>query len=182
MASANLSRIVEEQIEVLKKEWREEVRKSEYLTTYKEISDEETTQRGEAVYLHLRDWLKEGATNESAEVYFVKVGATRFRERFPLTEVHYAVYLLKKIFWSKIDWRDKVTGAFETSNATKIINVFNDYFDLASFNITKGYFNEMLNSINDDKKLSKADLKSLLTKGQLNPETLEDDEFIWRPI
>lgn len=182
MASANLSRIVEEQIESLKKEWCEEVRKSEYLTSYKEISDEETTKRGEAVYLHLMDWLKEGATNQSAESYFVEVGATRFRERFPLTEVHYAIYLLKKIFWSKIDWRDKVTGAFETSYATKIINVFNDYFDLASFNITKGYFNELLNSINDDKKLSKADLKKLLTKGQLDPEALEDDEFIWRHV
>lgn len=182
MASANLSRIVEEQIDALKKEWCEEVRKSEYLTTYKEINDEVTTQRGEAVYLHLRDWLKEGATNQSAEKYFEEVGANRFKERFPLTEVHYAIYLLKKIFWSKIDWRDKVTGSFETTNATKIINVFNDYFDLASFNITKGYFNELLNSINDDKKLSKADLKSLLTKGQLDPEALEDDEFIWRHI
>jgi hypothetical protein len=106
----------------------------------------------------------------------------RFKERFPLTEVHYAVYLLKKIFWSKIDWRDKVTGAFETSNATKIMNVFNDYFDLASFSITKGYFNELLESLREEKKLSKEDLKNLLTKGRLDPEVLEDDEFIWRHV
>jgi hypothetical protein len=130
----------------------------------------------------LREWLKEGATNKSAEEYFENVGAIRFNERFPLTEVHYAVYLLKKIFWSRIDWRDKVTGAFETSNATKIMNVFNDYFDLASFSITKGYFNELLNSIKDDKSISKEDLKKLLTKGKLNPEALEDEEFIWRHV
>lgn len=182
MATTNLSRIVDEQIEVLKKEWLVEVRKSEYLTTYNSFKDDEILIRGEAVYLHLSDWLKGGATNQSAEKYFEEVGSSRFKERFPLTEVHYAIYLLKKIFWSKIDWRDKVTGAFETSNATKIINVFNDYFDLASFNTTKGYFNELLNSINDNKKLSKEDLKSLLTKGQLNPEELEDDEFIWRHV
>jgi hypothetical protein len=182
MANANLSRIVDEQIDLLKKEWLSEVRKSEYLKTYKAFSDEETLIRGEAVYLHLSEWLKEGATNQSAEKYFEEVGANRFKERFPLTEVHYAIYLLKKIFWNNIDWRDKVTGSFETSNATKIINVFNDYFDLASFNITKGYFNELLNSINDNKKLSKEDLKSLLTKGQLDPEELEDDEFIWRHV
>ena len=63
-----------------------------------------------------------------------------------------------------------------------MLQKFNDYFDLASFNTTKGYFNELLNSINDNKKLSKEDLKSLLTKGQLNPEELEDDEFIWRHV
>ncbi len=182
MASANLSRIVDEQITALKSEWLQEVRRSSYLETYKTFNDDETISRGEAVYLHLRDWLKEGATNESAEKYFESVGSTRFNERFPLPEVHYAIYLLKKIFWNKIDWRDKVTGAFETTNATKIMNVFNDYFDLANFSITKGYFNELLNSLNDDKKLSKEDLKSLLTKGKLNPEILEDEEFIWRHV
>lgn len=182
MAIRNLSKIVDDQINDFKKEWLSEVRKSEYLTTYKAFSDEETIKRGEAVYTHLSEWLKEGATNKSAEEYFEKVGSLRFKERFPLTEVHYAVYLLKKIFWSRIDWRDKVTGAFETSNATKIMNVFNDYFDLASFSITKGYFNELLNSIKDDKIISKDELKKLLTKGQLDPEKLDEDEFIWRHV
>ena len=182
MATGNLSKIVEDQIDDLKSEWLEEVRKSDYLATYNTFNDQETINRGEAVYAHLKDWLQEGATNKSAEEYFEKVGAIRFQERFPLTEVHYAIYLLKKIFWNRIDWRDKVTGAFETTNATKIMNVFNDYFDLANFSITRGYFNELLNTINDDKKLSKEDLKTLLTKGQLNPEVLEDDEFIWRHV
>jgi hypothetical protein len=182
VATGNLSKIVDDQIDELKKEWLEEVRKSEYLATYKSFNDVETVKRGEAVYSHLRDWLKEGATNKGAENYFEKVGESRFDERFPLTEVHYAVYLLKKIFWSKIDWRDKVTGAFETTNATKIMNVFNDYFDLASFSITKGYFNALLNSIKDAKSISKDELKELLTKGKLDPEALEDDEFIWRHV
>jgi len=182
MANWNLSKIVDTQIDELKKEWLAEVRRSEYLATYKTFSDEETITRGEAVYLHLSEWLKEGATNEKAEKYFEKVGEIRFKEKFPLPEVLYAVYLLKKIFWNRVDWRDKVTGAFESSNATKIMNIFNDYFDLASFSITRGYFNELLNSITDDKKLSKSDLKELLTKGKLNPEILEDEEFIWRHI
>jgi hypothetical protein len=60
MANTNLSRIVDEQIESLKQEWLTEVRKSEYLKTYKIFSDEETLKRGEAVYLHLSDWLKQG--------------------------------------------------------------------------------------------------------------------------
>lgn len=182
MGTGNLSKIVDEQIDELKKEWLDEVRKSEYLKTYKSFSDGETIKRGEAVFTYLREWLKEGATNKNSEEYFENVGAIRFQERFPLTEVHYAIYLLKKIFWSRIDWRDKVTGAFETGNTTKIMNVFNDYFDLANFSITKGYFNALLKSIGDDKKISKSDLQSLLTKGSLNPEILEDDEFIWRHV
>ena len=182
MATGNLSKIVDNQIDELKQEWFEEVRKSEYLTTYKSFSDNDILNRGEAVFTHLSEWLKEGGTNKSAEEYFEQVGSVRLQERFPLTEVHYAIYLLKRIFWNKIDWRDKVTGAFETANATKIMNVFNDYFDLASFSITKGYFNELLKTIKDDKIFSKEDLKELLTKGKLDPEELEDDEFIWRHV
>lgn len=182
MATGNLSKIVDNQIDELKREWFEEVRKSEYLTTYKSFSDNDILNRGEAVFTHLSEWLKEGGTNKSAEEYFEQVGSVRLQERFPLTEVHYAIYLLKRIFWNKIDWRDKVTGAFETANATKIMNVFNDYFDLASFSITKGYFNELLKTIKDDKIFSKEDLKELLTKGKLDPEELEDDEFIWRHV
>jgi len=182
MANWNLSKIVDTQIDELKKEWLAEVRKSDYLTTYKTFSDEETIKRGEAVFLNLSSWLKEGAANQKAEAYFEKVGADRFKEKFPLTEVHYALYVSKKIFWNKIDWRDKITGAFQTSYATKIMNVFNDYFDLANYNVTRGYFNELLKSINDDKKFSKEDLENLLTKGKLNPQNIDDEDFIWRPV
>jgi len=178
----NLSDIVDNQIEEMKKVWLEEVRKSDYLKTYKTYSDEDTIKKGEAVYSHLSEWLKEGATNSEAEKYFDKVGAERFKQKFPLTEVHYAIYLLKKIFWNRIDWRDKVTGSFETANATKIMNVFNDYFDLANFHITRGYFNEILKTFDDEKKFSKEDLRSLLIKGKLNPEEVDDDEFIWRHV
>ncbi len=181
MHERNLSKVVDDQIDNFKKEWLIEVRKSEYLKTYNTFNDAETVKRGEAVFVYLSAWLKDGATNESAEIYFEKVGSERFSERFPLPEVHYAIYLLKKIFWNNIDWRDKVTGSFETTNATKIMNVFNDYFDLANFHITKGYFNELLNSITDDKKITKDDLRALLIKGSLDPEEL-DDEFIWRHV
>ena len=178
----NLSDIVDNQIEEMKIVWLEEVRKSEYLKTYKSFSDEDTIKKGEGVYSHLSEWLKEGATNSEAEKYFDKVGAERFKQKFPLTEVHYAIYLLKKIFWNRIDWRDKVTGSFETANATKIMNVFNDYFDLANFHITKGYFNEILKTFDDEKKFSKEDLRSLLIKGNLDPEEVDDGEFIWRHV
>ena len=178
----NLSDIVDNQIDELKTVWLEEVRKSEYLKTYKTFSDEETIKKGEAVYSHLSEWLKEGASNDSAAKYFDWVGAERFKQKFPLTEVHYAIYLLKKIFWNRIDWRDKVTGAFETANTSKIMNVFNDYFDLANFHITKGYFNEILKTFDDEKKFSKEDLRSLLIKGKLDPEEVDDGEFIWRHV
>ncbi len=182
MVTENLSKIVENQIDELKEEWLKEVRKSDYLTNYRNFNDQETIDRGSAVYSYLNDWLKEGASNKSAEEYFEKVGERRFKAKFPLNEVHYALYLLKRIFWSKIDWRDKVTGSFETSNTTKIMNVFNNYFDLANFSVTQGYFKAIINSIDDKDTISKSALKSLLINGKLDPDALKDDEPIWRHV
>jgi len=39
-----------------------------------------------------------------------------------------------------------------------------------------------MNCMNENKKLSKEDLTALLTKGKLNPEETEDEEFIWRHV
>ncbi len=74
MTTRNLSKIVDDQIDDLKQEWLNEVRKSEYLATYKSFNDEDTIKRGEAVFTHLSEWLKEGATNKSAEEYFENAG------------------------------------------------------------------------------------------------------------
>lgn len=182
MATRDLSKVVEEKMDELKADWLTEVKKSEFLKRYSKLQDHEISERGIAVYKYLAEWLVRGATHTEAESYFEKVGSTRFNERFPLTEVHYAIYILKKIFWGKIDWRDKITGAFENTHATKIINIFNDFFDLANFSITKGYLNELLNSVQDDRHITKDDLKSLLTQGRHEWEEVDEDEFIWRHV
>ncbi|PID59989.1 MAG: hypothetical protein CR986_04240 [Ignavibacteriae bacterium] len=182
MPTRDLSKIVEEKFDELKTDWLNEVKKSEFLKEYKKFEDNEIAEKGVAVYKYLSEWLIRGATHENAESYFEEVGATRFNEKFPLTEVHYALYILKKIFWGKIDWRDKITGAFENTHTTKVINIFNDFFDLANFSVTKGYLNELINSVKDDRKITKSDLKALLTHGKHEWEELDEDEFIWRHV
>jgi len=182
MVTTNLVKIVRQNIDEMTRQWTEEALNSHVMKTYQHFESAEVKKRGSLVFENLVKWLDSGANNEEVEHYFEGVGKSRFEEGFPLTEVHYAVYLTKKIFWNYVDWRDAITGKFETTHATQIMSVFNNYFDLGNFHITQGYFDAMFDSLDDEKKFSKSELKSILLKGKKEFEDAEDDEFIWRHV
>ncbi len=174
--------IVEKNYDEMCKVWLKEVQKSEHMKHYQSFNEEEIVNRGTAVLDNLLKWLKAGAKSEEVENYYSEVGAARLKEGFPLTEVHYAIYLIKKIFWSYIDWKDAISGTFEQSTATQIMTIFNNYFDLSNFYITRGYFNELFNALNESKKFSKEELKRYLIKGAIELDTIEEDDIIWRHV
>ena len=166
----------------MKKTWLEETRKSDYMKTYRSFTDDDILNRCEAVYSHLIDWLQTGASSDEVENYFENVGMTRLKEGFPLTEVHYALYLTKKVLWDFVDWRDAITGSFETKTAKQIMTILNNYFDLGNFYITKGYFEALFEKIDESKKFSKDELKRLFLKGAQDWDSLTEEDIIWRHV
>lgn len=182
MVNQKLIATIENNLDELAKTWFEEASKSEVMTTYHHFKDEQNYERGKAVYSNLLKWLKEGAAHEQVEKYFEKVGAIRLDEGFPLSEVHYALYLSKKIFWGFVDWRDAISGSFQSSTTTQIMAVLNDYFDLGNFYITRGYFNELIAKLDVDRKFSHEEIKKLLTQSVMDWDSVNDDEIIWRHV
>ncbi|MFH1194748.1 MAG: RsbRD N-terminal domain-containing protein [bacterium] len=182
MGYKNLITVIKNNYEDICAEWSKEANESEHMHTYQSFGQEEIFKRGKAVYDNLLKWLEAGALTAEVEEYFMEVGRRRINEGFPLTEVHFAFYLTKKVLWNFIDWRDTITGSFETATAKDIMTTLNNYFDVGNFYITRGYFDELLKNFDDSKKFSKEELKKILTKGQANFEELDEDEFIWRHV
>ncbi|MEG8946078.1 hypothetical protein [Rosettibacter firmus] len=96
MDFSKIIHFLEQNISSLSNAFYEQVKQSEYMQTYKQFDKNEVIKRAEKVFLHLIDWLKAGSSNIEAEKYFEQIGAERFREGFPLTEVNYALLLQKK--------------------------------------------------------------------------------------
>lgn len=182
MGYKNLITVIKNNFDDISRQWSEEAKISEHMKTYQSFGEDEMFRRGKAVYNNLLKWLEAGALTHEVEEYFLEVGRQRFREGFPLTEVHFALYLTKKILWQFIDWRDAVTGSFESSTAKDIMTTLNNYFDVGNFYITYGYFEELLSTLDDSKKFSKEELKKILMKGHANFEDLDEDEFIYRHV
>ncbi len=177
MVSRKLIFSIEQNIETMTMQWLNEVKRSEFLSTYKNFDDDEVINRAKKVFLNLKLWLARGASIEEIADYFEQVGGERLREGFPLTEVHYALYVSKKIFWANIDWRDNISGNFINNHATQIMSLLNNYFDLGNFYVTRGYFHAMLDLMNSGQKFGRAELENILCKGKLPPAVFQQNEL-----
>ncbi len=171
MSYNNLIVSIEDNVDDIVRTWKEEITKSEYMTTYRELPDKALTERGKAVYNNLIQWLQSGASNKEIEQYFERIGAERNREGFPLTEVGYALYLSKKVFWSFSLWKEEITGLFDTGEAIEFMTVLNNYFDLGNFYIIRGYLKELFAKLDESQKFSKEELESYFLKGALYRES-----------
>ncbi len=78
-------------------EWVAEVRNSEHMKIYNSLPDYELKNLIEKFLGYLIKFLKSDASDKEIGKYFVEVGKRRYESKFPLCEIHYAVYLTKKI-------------------------------------------------------------------------------------
>ncbi len=174
MVYESLIAIVESHLDNLTKTWAQEVKRSEYLETYKKLNDKELQSRGNILFSNLLDWLLKGASNEDAAVYFKEIGVNRIKEGFPLSEVYYALYLEKKVLWSFVAWKDEVQGILKAVDAIEFMTVINNYFDLGDFYIIKGYMREFYSHLTESGKFSKDELEKIVVKGALHQESVRE--------
>lgn len=173
MVYESLIAVVESHLNNLTNTWVQEVKKSEYLETYKKLSDEELEKRGNILFSNFQNWLLKGASNDDAAEYFKEIGIKRIREGFPLSEVFYALYLEKKVLWSFVAWKDEVSGILEAVDAIEFMTVINNYFDLGDFYIIRGYMNELFQHLASTKKFSDDELEKLFSGGALYQESIK---------
>ncbi|MFH1194749.1 MAG: hypothetical protein V1720_03490 [bacterium] len=173
MVYESLIAIVESSLKDLVKSWVKEILRSDYMKTYHALTEVQILQRGETLFGNLKKWLDRGAYGEEVEEYFVKVGEDRFMEGFPLSEIHYALYLEKKVLWSYVNWKEDVTGKFTTPEAIEFMTVLNNYFDLGNFFIIKGYMQALYDRLVESDKFSDEELKNYIGKGALYEETVK---------
>jgi len=173
MVYESLIAIVELCQKDLTKSWVEEILQSDYMGTYRTLTNVQILQRGEALFGNLLKWLERGADSDEVEEYFVKVGEDRFTEGFPLSEINYGLYLEKKVLWKYVNWKEEVTGKFTTPEAIEFMTVLNNYFDLGNFFIIKGYIQALFDRLVESGKLSEDELKNYIGKGALYEETIK---------
>ena len=173
MVYEGLIAIVESHLENLTNTWVQEVKRSEYLETYKNLSDKELQSRGNILFSNLLEWLLKGASNDDAAEYFKEIGTKRIKEGFPLTEVYYALYLEKKVLWSFVAWKDEISGILKAVDAIEFMTVINNYFDLGDFYIIRGYMNELYQHLMQTNKFTEEELKSIFTGGALYQESIK---------
>lgn len=175
-------KVVEENTKVLANDIMREFKNSKFTKTYHDLDDAEIMNRLSAVFEHMVLWLNTGASTDDAEIYFEGVGKKRLKEGFPLSEVNYALYLEKKVFWKFISSKADLIDPLTKTEAMELMTLFSNYFDLGSFNITQGYFYEFFSELDEGAVYSKDQLKEFLMKGAPDHKMIRPDEFVWRHV
>lgn len=171
MNTTIMASLLEAHARSLAQSWLEEVKKTDYMNTYRGLADGLVLQRGYNVYLMFHKWLQAGAEDKDIAVDFEAIGIQRYKEGFPLSEVMYALYLTKKVFWQFLITNEEVKKDFDLVRSAEALSVFNNYFDLGNFFIVRGYLNELSIHLNETEVINKEELSKILMKGGLSKET-----------
>ncbi|MCX8044091.1 MAG: RsbRD N-terminal domain-containing protein [Desulfobacterota bacterium] len=149
----------------LAKRWSEEVRKSDYMKTYQRFSEEELIRRNTRFFDQLVRWLESNGSKSLIGAFFVQIGKDRYKEKFPLPEMLYGVFLAKKVFWDVIVTESFLDTMVDVYKALEALTLIYNFFDQGNLYITRGYLEEMYTEMIGDKKLSAEEIKKYFHPG-----------------
>lgn len=177
-----LINLIETNIDAISKDYCEQISSSDYMKTYQKLNPEKLFEREKDVFKHLVGWLKSGADNYQAEKFFKKIGEERYKEGFPLTELNYALFITKKVFWAFLDKHPELLEDFEKSDLVKFFTILGNYYDLAVFYVIRSYIQTLFERLDINDRLSREEIHQILIRGALDEEDLEMSDFVWRHI
>jgi hypothetical protein len=141
--SARLVQIIEEHAEQLTRRVLEDVTANPRTPHYHELSSEEMHRRVYDVYHNLGRWLGD-QTEERLEVTYGGLGRTRYREGVPLSEVVYALIIIKDHLREYIRAVGLVDSPVELYLEEELHLSIGRFFDRAMYHTVKGYETEAM--------------------------------------
>jgi hypothetical protein len=177
-----LTNLIESNLDAIVKDYCEQINSSEYMKTYQKLNPEKLSEREKEVFKHLIGWLNNGANNDQAEKYFEKIGEERYREGFPLTELNYALFITKKVFWAFLEKHPELLEAIDKNELVKFFIVLGNYYDLAVFYIIRSYIQTLFERLDINDRLSREEIHNILVRGAYDEDDFEMTDFVWRHI
>lgn len=166
MISTKLLKLIVNNEDRLAKKWSDEVRKTEYMKTYQHFSEEVLIKRNKRFFEQLVKWLEEeGSAKSLIGAFFVTIGKDRYKEKFPLAEIIYGVFLAKKVFWSVIVSEAFLETTVEVYGALEALTIIYNFFDQGTLYITRGYLEEMYTGLSNDKKIPADEIQNYFYPG-----------------
>ncbi len=132
-----LVRLIETHSEDLSTRLVEKVRQSPFTRSYSNVPSEELRQRVLEIYLHLGEWLL-GKREEDIGKRYREIGARRFHQQVPLSELVWVLILTKENIWEYL--KDRVLeNQEEVFGELEAFELITQFFDRAVHSTAEGY-------------------------------------------
>jgi len=140
MQLEELVRLIEGRADELADRMVQRVRESPRMAAYHRFGDDELAARARLVYANLGKWLEEASEGQVEEEYF-QLGRRRSQERIPLSQLVWALLLIRRNLWQFVELLGWDTASDLQSTLDLEILVVR-FFDRAILHAVRGYESE----------------------------------------
>jgi len=138
MLAYRLVRLIETHSDALASSLLRKVQESDCTPSYGNVPDEELKQRVHEIYQHLGEWLLE-KKDVDIERRYREIGARRYHQKVPLTELIWAIAMTKENLWEFLTWESIQDRPVELFGELEVLQLLGHFFDRAIYYATAGY-------------------------------------------
>jgi hypothetical protein len=141
MISLRLVRLIEIEAAELSDSLVQKLRTSPNTKGLRAIPEHELRERCLEIYSHLSDWLLHKSSAD-IEQRFQNIGELRARQRVPLGDVVWGIFLTKEHLWQFLEHQGFLPGPVQLHGELELLRLLDHFFDRAVHNMTVGYERE----------------------------------------
>jgi hypothetical protein len=138
MLTYRLVNLIESHSETLARSLLQKVQDSGSTRTYRRVPSGELEQRVYEIYRHLGEWLL-GRTELDIEQRYREIGARRYHQQVPLSELIWAIVLTKENLWEFLKREATPDRPVEAFAELELLQLLDQFFDRAIVHAATGY-------------------------------------------
>jgi CRISPR/Cas system-associated endoribonuclease Cas2 len=138
MLTHRLVRLIETHSEALASSLLQKVQNSKFTTSFQNVPPDELKQRVAEIYLHLGEWLV-AKTDAALERRYREIGARRYHQHVPVSELVWAIILAKQTLWEFLAWESVPDRLAEVFGELELLQLLGGFFDRAVHYAVQGY-------------------------------------------
>lgn len=162
--------------------WARGIVDSEYTLTYKQFTAEELTKRGKDDFDNLVSWMSKDLDMKAIGKMYLKVGKARYVEKFPLSEILFAIHFSKKVLWEHIVSSGFFTDTLGLYQAMTMMMKIDNFYDIACIYLIRGYSEALFTKLSKDNRINSLRIKDLFPEesffGEMNPTKPIEDTWL----
>ena len=107
-------------------------------SAYADVPEDDLTARVYEVYHHLGEWLM-GKTEADVEHHYLEIGAKRFEQGVPASQVVWMICLVRENLWDYLEKYGELEKPAEIFGEVKLLEMLDQFFNRAIYYATLGH-------------------------------------------
>lgn len=164
------------------RQWARAIYENEHMKTYQKLPEDQLVAMGKSLYDNLGRWLSPEPPRETIGKIYSDIGAKRYEQGYPLCEIHYAIHFTKKVLVDYIRTQSLLPDTLSLYQLHDFMLEIYDFFDIASFYVTRGFQEALYKRLMNDKSIKKEKVKDIFPIGSFYYQEEPDSRSFERTL